>query len=145
MADDVAKLYPGTNDISDQFSAANIGQTLVDYNALKDSHDDYTFGELTAKFYNLDPTAHGHWKNDIARFYPKNVQNEIKRHIIHAMTNKDDHGHDKPIPLSIKWQTPIGPKSITCTFDPSGPSYTIVISGFRQPLSTSFANRSGKY
>src|SRR5262245_40592994 len=113
MADDSVKRYPGTNDISAQFSAANIGQTLADYKQIMTSGGDYTFGELTAKFYNLTPDEHQHWKSDV-RKYPKDVQDEIKRHIIYALTRVDDQGNEAPIPLSIKWKRS-GPKSVTCT------------------------------
>ena len=146
MADDVARRYPGQSDISNQFKAgASLTKALADYKAIKDSGGDYTFGELTAKYHDLSPSEHQDWKDDVARHYPKKVQDEIKRHIIHALTNKDEHGREKPIPLSITWRDPLDPKSITCTFTPSPPSYEIVISGFRKPLSTHFADRRGKY
>jgi hypothetical protein len=115
------------------------------------SGGDYTFGELTAKFYNLTPDEHQHWKSDV-RKYPKDVQDEIKRHIIYALTRVDDQGNEAPIPLSIKWKRS-GPKSVTCTYDrpdpsgpnPPGPSFTILITGFPMPLASSFAERRGKY
>jgi hypothetical protein len=145
MADDSVKRYPGSNDISAQFSAANIGTALTDYQQIMDAGGDYEFGELTAKFYNLNQSDHQHWKDDIATFYPPDIQNEIKRHIIYALTHTDDHGHPRPIPLSINWNT-TGAKSVTCTYDPSGHgSYTILISGYRSPLASPFAERRGKY
>ena len=143
MAREIAKHHPGSNDISDQFSPAYIQKALNDFKQISRGGD-YTFGDLTAKFYNLNPTELGHWKSDVA-LYPKDVQNEIKRHIIYALTRKDDHGHERPVPLSIKWRAPTGAKSIRCTYDPSGPSYAIVISGFPSPLSTRFADRREKY
>jgi hypothetical protein len=144
MGDDIAKYFPGANDISNQFTAANIGDALADYQALKDSDGDYAFGELTAMFYNLNPTEHGHWKDSIATYYPADIQNEIKRHIIYALTHTDDHGHPRPIPLTINWQA--GAKSVTCTYDPSGSgSYAILISGYRSPMLSHFAERRGKY
>src|SRR5438309_1052269 len=71
MADDIAKYHPGQGDVSDQFSAgANLTKALADYKAIKDSGGDYEFGELTAKYYNLDATEHGHWKDSIDTYYP---------------------------------------------------------------------------
>ena len=43
MADDLAKLHPGTHDVSDQFSSTNIVKALSDYKAIKDGHGDYNF------------------------------------------------------------------------------------------------------
>lgn len=143
MADETVKYYPGTNDISDQFSAANIQQALNDYNQIKGSKGDYTFGDLTVKYYNLLGNEKAHWKSDVGH-YPKDVQNEIKRHVIAALTNVDDQGNPSPIPLSIDWDTK-APKAITCNYDPSGPSYNLLISGYPSPLKTRFAGRRGKY
>jgi|SRR5689334_18377483 hypothetical protein len=148
MADDIAKFYPGQNNISDQFKdGPNLNNALTAYKAIKDNGGDYEFGQLTAKYWTLDPTENGHWKDSIDQYYPVDVQNEIKRHIIHALTHTDDHGHEKPIPISISWGDPAGPKTITCTYkhSTSHPSYEIVISGFRKPLSTDFAGRRRKY
>jgi hypothetical protein len=145
MSDDIAKYHPGQGDISDQFKAGvNLDKALSDYNAIKDSGGDYEFGELTARYYHLDQTEHGHWKDNIDVYYPSDVQNEIKRHIIYALTHTDDHGGPKPIPISISWGNPAGPKSVTCTYKHSPPSYEIVIAGCRKPMSTAFADRRGK-
>jgi hypothetical protein len=145
MADETVKTYAGTPDISAQFTIANIHKTLDEYKQIKQSNGDYKFGELTALFYNFDTAQRGTWQSDIDGNYPKDVQNEIKRHIIHALTHKDRHGHEKPIPLSITWDPTAAVKSITSTYDPSGPSYAILISGFRAPLPTTLAERRAKY
>src|SRR5205823_2842860 len=127
---------PGEDDISDQFTA---GQHLKDaldaYNAIKASGGDYEFGELTARYHHLNQTEHDHWKDNIETYYPADVQSEIKRHIINALTHTDDHGGAKPIPISIRWGNPAGPKTITCTYNhhTSHPSYEMVISGFAKP------------
>lgn len=144
MGDDVAKHHPGQNDISNQFSPANIGQTLSDFKALF-SNGDYAFGELTAKFYNLSDSEHHHWHDSVG-LYPVDVQNEIKRHVIYALTRVDANGADNPTPISFKWQNPTGPQSITCIYQPGAqPSYAIVIAGFPAPLASPFADRRGKY
>jgi hypothetical protein len=144
MADDLARQHPGQHDVSDQFkSGANLVKALSDYKAIKDSGGDYEFGALTAKFYDLRGGEKQSWDEGVA-LYPKDVQKEIKRHIIHALTHKE-HGQEKPIPLSISWRDPLGQKFVRCTYDPSAPSYTILISGFPMPLSTRFADRRGKY
>jgi hypothetical protein len=144
MADDIAKHYPGTNDISDQFSPAHIRKALDDYKQLRGTGGDYTFGELTAKYYNLTSTQHAHWKSDVTK-YPKDVQDEIKRHVVYALTQLDAQGNEAPVPLSFKWVRS-GPKSIACTYDAGPPaSYAIVITGYPMPLASPFADRRDKY
>jgi hypothetical protein len=144
MADDLAKLHPGTHDVSDQFSSTNIVKALSDYKAIKDGHGDYKFGDLTIKFFNLSGQEKQAWEDGV-RLYPKDVQQEIKRHILHALNHKDGHGHENPITLSISWQDPLGQQFVSCTYDPNGPSYAILISGFPMPRHSRFATRRGKY
>jgi hypothetical protein len=150
MGELTAKRYPGTHEINDQFVAgANIRKALTDYKRIRRSNGDYTFGDLTTKYYNLSASEESTWKTDVA-LYPTEVQNEIKRHVIAALTHVDDQGHEKPVPLSINWDT-TGSVSVTCTYnlpDPTNPtsaSYTILITGLPSPLSTPFAERRGKY
>jgi hypothetical protein len=134
--------YAGKQDINEQFTAKNIKKTLDDYKEVKDRDGDYTFGALTAKFYGLDAGATGAWESDLNAEYPKDVQEEIKRHIIHALTHRDHHGHENPIPLTMKWST--GPKAVVVTYNPSAPSYKIEIVGFYGPSASTLAARRAK-
>ena len=136
------KKYAGRPDINAQFTAENIGKALADYNKVKARDGDYTFGGLTAKFYDFDASQTSAWENDLNKEYPKDVQNEIKRHIIHALTHQDDRGQEKPIPLKIKWGT--GKKGVVVTYNPSPPSYEIEIIGFLAPAASPLAGRRGK-
>jgi hypothetical protein len=137
------KHYPGRSDINEQFTAANIKKTLTDYKQIKDRDgDDYTFGALTAKYYNLLPNEQKIWQDDLDNTYPQDVQDEIKRHIIYALSHEDEDGSESPIPLTIKW-TP-GVNAVTLTYDPSGPSYKIEIFGFAAPAASRFAERRAK-
>jgi hypothetical protein len=135
------KKYPGRPDINAQFTAENIKKTLADYKAVKDSGGDYEFGALTAKFYHLDEGETEAWESDLATEYPKDVQEELKRHIIHALTHKNQHGHESPIPLTIKWNGMKGPKAVAVTYNPAGPSYKIEITGFLSPAASVLAAR----
>jgi hypothetical protein len=137
------KLYAGRPDINAQFTAANIKKTLTDYNEIKKHNGDYTFGGLTAKFYGFDQHKTGAWETDIRDQYPRDVQDEIKRHIIHALTHRDVHGHEDPIPLTIKW-TGGTKRAVTVTYDPSAPSYKIEIAGFLAPAAAAMAARQNK-
>jgi hypothetical protein len=136
------KKAPGRPDINAQFTAHNIKKTLDEYKEIKDSGGDYTFGALTAKFYHLDATETEAWESGLAKEYPNDVQDEIKRHIIHALTHKDHQGHDSPIPLTMKWSG--GAKAVAVTYNPSGPSYKIEIFGFLSPAASPIAGRRGK-
>jgi hypothetical protein len=143
MAFENRRRYAGKPDINDQFTAGkNIKKTLHEYNEVKRPDGDYTFGALTAKFYNLDPSVTEAWEYDLNKEYPNDVQEEIKRHIIHALTHRNHHGHDDPIPLTIKWSS--GPKAIVCTYNPSGPSYKIEIVGYLSPAASALASRRAK-
>jgi hypothetical protein len=136
------KKYAGRPDINAQFTAANIKKTLADYKEVKQRDGDYTFGALTAKFYHLDADATASWESDIEIEYPRDVQEEIKRHIIHALTYRDQHGHESPIPLTIKWSG--GRRAVECTYNPAAPSYQIDIIGFLAPGASSLASRRHK-
>ena len=134
------KLYAGRPDINAQFTAANIKKTLSDYKEIKKRDGDYTFGGLTAKFYHFNSLVTDAWETDIKDQYPRDVQDEIKRHIIHALTHRNDHGHEDPVPLTIKW---VGgnKRGVVATYDPSGPSYKIEIMGFLAPAAAAMAAR----
>lgn len=136
------RMYAGRPDINAQFTAANIKKTLADYNEIKKHNGDYTFGGLTAKFYHFDNRVTGAWETDIKDEYPKDVQDEIKRHIVHALTHRNEHGHEDPIPLTIKWSG--GKRAVVATYDPSAPSYTIEIVGFLAPAAAAMAARRSK-
>ena len=144
MGHDLARHHPGQGDISNQFTRAQIKECLRHFKQIF-RNGDYTFGDLTAAFYGLTGNELRHWKSDVD-LYPKDVQNEIKRHVIHAMTRKNNKGDDDPTLISFKWEEETDPKSITCTYEPGSPAiYTIVISGFPKPLTSAFADRRGKY
>jgi hypothetical protein len=134
--------YPGRPDINDQFTPHNIKKTLADYKEVKDRGGDYTFGALTAKFNYFNAEQTEDWESVLAGEYPKDVQDEIKRHIIHALTHRDDHGHESPIPLTMKWSS--GPRAVVVTYNPSGPSYKIEIFGFISPAASRLAERPAK-
>lgn len=136
------RLYAGRPDINAQFTPENIRRTLADYNRIKKRNGDYTFGELTAKFYHFNNRTTGLWETDIQGEYPKDVQDEIKRHIVHALTHRDARGRADPIPLTIKWAG--GKRGVRATFDPSGPSYKIEIMGFLSPAASAMAARRKK-
>jgi hypothetical protein len=141
MPRETRKRYPGRSDINAQFSVANIRKTLADYKRIMKRDGDYTFGGLTAKFYQLDSNETENWEEDL-RIYPKDVQDEIKRHIIHALTHRDHHGDESPIPLTMKWSG--GPKAVVCTYNPAGPSYKIEIFGYIGPAASRLAERPAK-
>jgi hypothetical protein len=134
--DTVAKL-PGKKDINNQFTVANLHKTLDYYNSIKQTNGDYTFGELTNKWYK----AGAQWMTDV-KLYPTDAQEQIKQCIIKALTNKDKDGNDHPIPVTLKWSD--GNKAVNCTYDPSPPSYTIEIIGYPQPPASLLAQRRGK-
>lgn len=137
------KKYAGRPDINAQFTAANIKTTLADYKEIKHRDGDYTFGGLTAKFYHFNSDVTEAWEADIDAEYPKDAQEEIKRHIIHALTHHNEHGAEDPIPLTIKW---LGgtKKGVVATYDPSGPSYKIEILGYLAPAAAAMAARRKK-
>jgi hypothetical protein len=145
MAFETAKLIPGQSDISAEFSPQNIKQTLKDYKALKHSGGDYDFGAVTAKYYNLTGSELKAWQAECA-VYPSDVQDEIKRTVIYALSTTDDNGNDAPIPIVFKWTS--GSPGISTAYipfnQPNGPSFTITISGYPEPSKTGLAERRGK-
>jgi len=141
MPRETRKKYPGRSDINAQFSAENIGKTLSAYKRVKAGDGDYSFGALTAKFYGLDKSENDVWKEDL-KLYPKDVQDEIKRHVIHALTHVDHDGNEKPVPLKFEWKP--GEKAVVLTYDPAAPSYKVEIFGLPSPAAAPFAQRREK-
>ena len=137
------KQYPGVPDVNTQFTRGNIRKTLRLYKRIKKRSGDYQFGELTAKYYGFGKDEDRAWQADLMKHYPKDVQNEIKRHIIHALTHVDHRGRASPIPLSIGFSAG-RTKAVIVTYDPSGPSYTREISGFQGLLRKALAERRRK-
>jgi hypothetical protein len=118
----VGKL-PGKKDINSQFSRENIATTLEYYNSVKDqTNGDYTFGELTNKWYK----AGAQWMSDV-KLYPQPIRDQIKKYVIAALTNQTN-GKDDPIPFLITWK-PGDEKAVNLTYDP----YTIEIVGCIEP------------
>jgi hypothetical protein len=140
---------PGQVDINNQYSAAHIQRSLDVYRQIADPQGDYRFGELTAKFYQLDENETRIWLGDVAR-YPRDVRDEIKRLIIHALNHKDDSGRDSPIPITFKWTVSTSSKALIITYKPSGPpkppgpSYKVEIVGYPSPLRSALAERRAK-
>ena len=145
MSNDIARTYAGQPDITDQFTpGTNIKKTLRFFKQ-HFRNGDYTFGDLTVDYYNLTGEPLRNWRSDVNK-YPKDVQEEIKRHIIYAMTRKDHSGNDDPTTISFKWEKVTDPKFVLCTYTPGPPpSYKIVISGYPNPQPTPLAERQGKY
>ncbi len=136
------KRLPGRKDLNEQYSAENIKQVLRDYKAIPPGpHGDYKFGELTARFLHLDQDDKEAWERE-AGTYPKDVQNEIKRHIIYALNHKDDDGKDDPRP--IKFIFSAGPHAVKVTYHATTHTYTIEIVGFPALMSSALADRRAK-
>jgi len=138
MALPFARHAPGQADVNTEFSAAHIMQTLKNFNQLRK----YEFGDLTAVFCNLDHDQNQTWKNLIAGHYPQDVQDEIKRTIVHALTQKNKNGQPDPIPISFDWKGPRG--TVTVTYHSAGtkngPSFAISL-GFDPPIRVALRER----
>jgi hypothetical protein len=126
----VGKL-PGKKDINNQFSRENIATTLEYYNSIKDKQNgDYTFGELTNKWYK----AGAQWMSDV-KLYPQPIRDQIKKYVIEALTN-ETNGQPDPIPFLLKW-SPGEEKKVNRTFDP----FTIEIVGCLEPPGSALYER----
>ncbi|MGY3453955.1 hypothetical protein [Bradyrhizobium sp. USDA 4353] len=141
MTRTTVRLYPGRSDINAQFSAANLRKSLADFKKIKTAGGDYPFGALTALFYRLSASEKEVWENDL-KIYPKAVQDEIKRHVIAALTHVDEEGKESPVPLSISWKA--GEKAVVSTYDADRGSYKVEIFGFPAPATSSLAERRSK-
>lgn len=135
---DTIRKLPGKKDINDQFTKANIHKTLAFFRKIE-RNGSYDFGGLTAAFYSL--AGNSGWMNEV-NLYPRDAQDKIKNCIIQALTHKDADGKDDPIPLTLQWVA--GDADVKCTYDPSGPSYTIDISGYPPPMTEALADRPEK-
>lgn len=136
--------FAGRSDINAQFTPENIKRTLEFYNEVKRRGGDYALGELTVLYYHLGKEASQLWESEIQEVYTPDVQEEIKRHIIHALTHRDGQGQPAPIPLTLKWGGAGLKKAIVATYNPSGPSYQIEINGYLGPAALSLAARRAK-
>jgi hypothetical protein len=127
----------GRIDLNTQYSADNIGRVLQLYQSLPhDTLGNYNpFGLLSAEFFRLDANETQMWEAEINANYPRDIQNEIRRHIVYALNHKGSDGQDSPIP--IKWKFSSGTKAVNVTYNPrapgGGPMYTIEIVGFPSP------------
>ena len=143
MAISTLKQYPGVPDVNEQFTQKNIAKTLRLYKKIKKRNGDYQFGELTAKYYGFKKDQDGAWQADLMKHYPEDVQAEIKRTIVHALTNVDHRGRAKPIPVSIGFSAS-KTKAVVVTYQPSVPSYKIEITGFQGLLRKALAERRAR-
>jgi hypothetical protein len=145
MAVERAALIPGQNDISAEFSPQSVKKALKYYKAVKRSGGDYAFGAITAKYYNMTGNELTAWQAECAG-YPSDVQDEIKRTVIYALSTTDNSGDDAPIPIVFNWTG--GSFGINTSFipygQPNGPLFTITISGYPAPASSSLAQRRAK-
>src|SRR6266700_4161572 len=117
-------------------------QILREYKAIPAGpHGDYKVGELTARFLHLDQDDKEAWERE-AGTYPKDVQNEIKRHIIYALNHKDDDGKDDPRPIKFIFSD--GPQAVKVTYHATTHTYTIEIVGFPALMSSALADRRAK-
>jgi hypothetical protein len=109
-----------------------------------DAHGSYKFGELTARFLRLDASERQAWLHEV-NLYPEDVQEEIKRHIVCALTHKGSDGKDNPIPIKFKWSGGARP-AVKVTYDPApaGPMFTIEIVGLPPPMASALADRRGQ-
>jgi hypothetical protein len=138
------RLYAGRVDINAQYTPENIRKTLEAYNELIGNGDDYTLGALTAAYYHFTDEQTTAWEADIAGYYPSDVQDEIKRHIVYALTHTDENGEEDPIPLKMKWGALGEKKAVIVTYDPTVPSYLIQINGYMAPGMGPMAGRRKK-
>jgi hypothetical protein len=130
------KRIRGRIDLNTQYSSANIGTVLRQYRSLPhDALGNYQFGLLSAIFFQLDANETQAWEAEIAANYPKDVEDEIRRHIVYALNHKGSDGQDSPIP--IKWKFSDGARpAVNVSYNPrapGGPMYTIEIVGFPSP------------
>jgi len=121
---------PSEPQINKEFSS-DIMTTLNNYNELSDG---YEFGDLTAMYCGLDQNDMGTWKGHIAKWYPQDVQDEVKRTVVYALTQEDDNGNAAPVPIKFDWKGSAGTVTITYTSADvkGGPSYRISL-GYRPP------------
>lgn len=138
MALALAGKAPGQTDINSEFSSGYIMQTLNNYNQLRQ----YEFGDLSAMYCNLDQTATQSWKHLIGHHYPQDVQDEVKRTIVYALTQQDQNGEPNPTPIKFNWNGPRDTVTVKYyrTGTRNGPLYEISL-GFDSPMKMALLQR----
>jgi hypothetical protein len=137
------KIIPGRVDINRAFSCENLPRMKSLYDA-EVKGDGYQFGELIAKFYELTGPGFDAWNSEIAGFYPPDIQNEIMRTVVAALTHKDNKGNDHPIPIRFDWVSePCGGtgEGVRVTYNSVSPHYHIEIIGYPSPFGSALARR----
>lgn len=138
------KSIPGRADINLAFSRRNLQRMKALYDKLERG-DGYQFGELITAFYNLSKTELAAWHHEIKDFYPPEIQNEIVRTVVAALTHKDDQGEYQPIPVRFDWLS--GEKcggatpGVRVTYDAVSPHYHIEIIGYPSPPGSALERR----
>src|SRR5262245_21877343 len=141
MGDDIVLVRPGGPDINNQFTAGRkIRMTRRIYNSIKDpATGHYKFGELTAFFYAYDVDQDDAWQDDIRNNYPAHIINQIRDNVITVLSKVNPSDPNTPISLKFKWVT--GAIGVTMTVHAAGHAHTMIISGLREPSSTSYVDR----
>ena len=138
------KKIPGRADINRAFSIKNLRRMRELYDKLE-SGDGYQFGELITAFYELDHNELKAWHNEIKDFYPADIQNEIVRTVIAALSHKDEKGHNHPIPIRFDWlsgeKCSGGGPGVRVTYDSVSPHYHIEIIGYPSPPGSALERR----
>lgn len=138
------KCIPGRADINLAFSRRNLQRMKALYDKLERG-DGYQFGELITAFYDLNKTELAAWHHEIKDFYPPEIQNEIVRTIVAALTHKDDNAEYQPIPVRFDWLS--GEKcggatpGVRVTYDSVSPHYHIEIIGYPSPPGSALERR----
>jgi len=106
--------------------------------------DGYQFGELIMKFYGLSGPVSDAWNSEITSFYTPDIQNEIMRTVVAALTHKDNKGNYQPIPIRFDWVA--GPcdgvgQGVRVTYNAVAPHYQLDIIGYPAPARSALAGR----
>ena len=128
-----ARNAPGQKDVNDEFSAKGISDALSN---LKTLGANYRFGDLTAKYCNLNEAHAATWRKLVDGNYPADVQEVLKSVIVQALTHTDAKGRPEPIPIEWKWSG----KSSTVKITYRRSKYKIEL-GFPPPLALRLAQR----
>jgi hypothetical protein len=141
------KIIPGREDINLAFSSENLPRMKQLYDA-EAQGDGYQFGELILKFYGLTGPGSDAWNSEIAGFYPPDIQNEIMRTVVAALTHKDNKGNYHPIPIRFDWVSdPCGGtgQGVRVTYIAVSPHYHLEIIGYPSPFRSALARRGTDY
>jgi hypothetical protein len=116
-----AQFQPGTN----------IHKTLALFKRLY-NNGTYQFGTLTAAYNDWPPGSEKYesWIGEVNQFYDQGAQDKIKACIIEALTHRKN-GTEDPLQVKINWAS--GPKDVTSSYDPATHTYTINITGYKEP------------